>query len=97
MIKLVLTSQKIIEERNKLLMAWVADGLELYRAERQQFYKEIRIVLKHTTDGELAEYLLEKLHPKKLIEDLASARGRIQQFNDIAHDKLSSTYDNQND
>jgi len=87
--------KQVVERRNKLLMVWIADNLDMEEIKRQKFYKEIRIVLKHITDGELAEYLFEKLHHKNLVNNLESAKKTIKHFHGLAYDQFSNASSNQ--
>ncbi|PIR39759.1 MAG: hypothetical protein COV35_00710 [Alphaproteobacteria bacterium CG11_big_fil_rev_8_21_14_0_20_39_49] len=87
---------QVMERRNKLLMDWVADNLELEAIKRQHFYREMEMILQYTTDNEVAEYLLERLYHKKLITDLEDAKKAMKRFHDMAHEQLSGIPDNKN-
>lgn len=85
------TAPQVIEERNKLLMAWLADELKLEGSRRQQLAQEMALLFAHATDNELAEYLWEKLCSKGVVKDVESAKSAMKRFHDIAHGWLSNT------
>ena len=83
----------VIEERNKRLMSWVADNLGLEGKKRTQLYTEMTLLFKYATDNEVAEYLLEKLASRKVIENAVEAKKTINHFHDIADGWLTNTAD----
>lgn len=87
----VFTAEEVTAERNKRLMAWVADELGLEDKKRQQLYTEMTLLFKHATEHELAEYLWEKLAAKKSIKDVEAAKKIIKRFHDIALGWLANT------
>jgi hypothetical protein len=47
------------------------------------------MVLQYTTENEIAEYILEKLHPKKLVNNIKEAKEEIKQCYELANKWLS--------
>lgn len=76
--------EQILAERNKRLLAWLADALNLDASERPRFYAEMSKVIENITDGELADILYERLPPQVLIRGVEDARKLIRHFHDIA-------------
>jgi hypothetical protein len=86
-----ITAQQVIDERNKLLMNWMADELGLEGAERQELCEEMTLLFKYTTENELAEYLWEKLSPGNTVRTVDAAKEIIMRFHDTALDWLNSS------
>jgi hypothetical protein len=49
----VFTTKEVIAERNKRLMAWIADELELEDTKRQQLYEKMTMLFGYVTDNRL--------------------------------------------
>jgi hypothetical protein len=81
--------QQISAERNKRLLAWMADELNLEASERPSFYTEMSKLITNVTDRELAEILYRRLAPQRLLHDIEDARKLIRHFHDIATSWLS--------
>lgn len=81
--------EQISTERNKRLLAWMADILNLEAGERPSFYAEMSKLIANVTDRELAEILHQRLAPQKLLHDIEDARKLIGHFHDIAASWLS--------
>ncbi|MFZ5673256.1 MAG: hypothetical protein ACOZAM_09875 [Pseudomonadota bacterium] len=78
------SSEQILAERNKRLLAWTADALNLDASERPRFYAETSKVIDGIADDELAELLYDRLPPQVLINGVEDARKLIRHFHDIA-------------
>ncbi len=85
------SSQHVIEERNKRLVVWVAENLELDAVKHKQLDSEMMLLFKHATENELAEFLWKKLAAKKIVADVEGAKKAIKRFHDIALGWLSDT------
>jgi len=81
--------EQISAERNKRLLAWMADMLSLEASERPLFYTEMSKLVMNVTDRELAEILYRRLAPQRLLHDIEDARKLIRHFHDIATSWLS--------
>lgn len=86
-----ITSQQVIAERNRRLMCWVADELELKDPERWNLYTEMKSLFKHSTENEQAEYLWEKLSSRNTVRTLEAAKEIMMRFHDIALGWLNNT------
>jgi hypothetical protein len=76
--------ERISAERNKRLLAWMADALNLDAGERPRFYAEMSRSISGVTDRELAEILCKRLPSQILIHGVEDARKLIRHFHDIA-------------
>lgn len=81
--------EQISAERNKRLLAWMADVLNLEASERPSFYAEMSKLITNVKDRELAEILYRRLAPQRLLHNIEDARKLIRHFHDIATSWLS--------
>ena len=76
--------QQVRTERNRRITVWVTSSLNLSPKERRRLTLDLRQLFKHATDNELAEFLWEKLAPKRIVADVSDAKKAIQHFHEMA-------------